>query len=91
MITAWMQQTSRPVPKGGRSVVAVAQDNAVLGLIAIADKARPTSAAAVARLQTMSVDTVMLTGDNEATARAIGDALGIRRIARTSVTAGQGR
>jgi Cu+-exporting ATPase len=66
--------------EGGRSVVAVAQNNAVLGLIAIADQARPTSAAAVARLKNMSVDTVMLTGDNEATARAIGDALGIRRL-----------
>ena len=66
--------------EGGRSVVAVAQDKAVLGLIAIADKPRPTSALAVAHLQAIGVDTIMLTGDNEVTARAIGDALGIRRM-----------
>ena len=66
--------------KGGRSVVAVAQDDAVLGLIAIADQPRPTSALAIARLNTMCVDTVMLTGDNEVTAKAIGDRLGIRRL-----------
>jgi Cu+-exporting ATPase len=61
-------------------VVAVAQSNAVLGLIAIADKPRPTSALAVASLQSMGVDTVMLTGDNEVTAKAIGDKLGIRKL-----------
>lgn len=66
--------------KGGQSVVAVGQDDIFLGLIALADKPRPTSAAAVARLQSMAVDTVMLTGDNEATARAIADVLGIRRL-----------
>lgn len=66
--------------EGGRSVVAVAQDKTVLGLLAIADKPRPTSAMAVSRLHAMSVDTVMLTGDNEITAKAIGDELGIRRL-----------
>jgi Cu+-exporting ATPase len=66
--------------QGGRSVVAVAQDKTVLGLLAIADKSRPTSAMAVSRLHAMSVDTVMLTGDNEITAKAIGDELGIRRL-----------
>jgi Cu+-exporting ATPase len=65
---------------GGRSVVAVAQSNAVLGLIAIADKPRPTSALAVASLQSMGVDTVMLTGDNAVTAKAIGDKLGISKL-----------
>ncbi len=65
---------------GGRSVVAVAQDGTVLGLIAIADQPRPTSALAIARLNTMGVDTVMLTGDNEVTAKAIAGRLGIRRL-----------
>ena len=66
--------------EGGRSVVAVAQDKTVLGLLAIADKPRPTSALAVARLPAMAVDTVMLTGDNEITAKAIAAELGIRRL-----------
>jgi len=66
--------------EGGRSVVAVAQDKTVLGLLAIADKPRPTSAMAVSRLHAMAVDTVMLTGDNEITAKAIADELGIRRL-----------
>jgi Cu+-exporting ATPase len=48
----------------GRSVVAVARDGHYLGLIAISDTPRPGSAAAIARLHAMDVDTVMLTGDN---------------------------
>jgi Cu+-exporting ATPase len=64
----------------GRSVVAVARDGHYLGLIAISDTPRPGSAAAIARLHAMDVDTVMLTGDNPRTASAIAEELGIRRL-----------
>lgn len=62
---------------GGRTVVHVALGGRVIGLIAIADKERPTSAATVASLQQAGVKVAMLTGDNQATAERIGRQLGI--------------
>ena len=49
----------------------------VLGYLAIADRLRRTSAQAVARLQSMGIEVVMLTGDNSATAAAIARQAGI--------------
>ncbi len=51
-----------------------------LGLIAVADVIKPTSAGAVAELRRMGVRVVMLTGDNERTARAVGDAAGVDEV-----------
>ncbi len=65
---------------GGRTVVAVAVDGVAAGLIALADAARPTATAAVAALRERGVEVVMLTGDNEATARRIGAQLGITTV-----------
>jgi Cu2+-exporting ATPase len=62
---------------GGRTVVHVARAGRLIGLIAIADKARPTSAATVAALQSVGVKVAMLTGDNQATAERIGRELKI--------------
>jgi Cu2+-exporting ATPase len=61
----------------GRTVVHVAQDGKLLGLIAIADAVRPTSKAAIEALQQRGVKVAMLTGDNRATAERIGKELGI--------------
>jgi Cu2+-exporting ATPase len=61
----------------GRTVVFVAHGRRLAGIIAIADAARPTSAAAVARLRRMGIDVVMLTGDNRGTADRIAAELGI--------------
>ncbi len=62
---------------GGNTGVVVAVDGIAVGLIGIADAVRDTSAAAVAALQQDGVEVVMLTGDNEATARRIAGQLGI--------------
>ena len=59
----------------GRTTVLVAVDGRPAGLIALADAPRPTAAAAVAALHELGVEVVMLTGDNEATARRIADRL----------------
>ena len=64
----------------GRTAVIVAVDGRATGLIAMADAPRPTAHAAVARLQSMGVDVVMLTGDNLATARRIGEILGVTDV-----------
>ncbi len=63
--------------KQGKTVIAVAREQMLLGYIAFADKIRPSSRVAVARLRGMGVRVVMLSGDNQATAQAIADQAGI--------------
>ena len=65
---------------GGRTTVIVAVDGHAAGLIAIADAVRPTAREAVTALREQQIDVVMLTGDNEATARRIADELGIEHV-----------
>ncbi|MGY1704787.1 heavy metal translocating P-type ATPase [Geodermatophilus sp. SYSU D00697] len=64
----------------GRTAVLVAVDGRAAGVIALADAPRETSAAAVAALHEAGVDVVMLSGDNEATARRIAGRLGIDTV-----------
>ena len=61
----------------GKSIVYVAEEGTLAAAIAIADPIRSSSSGAVARMRRMGLRVVMLTGDNERTARAIGDAAGI--------------
>jgi Cu+-exporting ATPase len=68
-----------PLAGAGKSVVAVSRGPA-LGLVGVADRLRPTSRAAVARLKAQGVEVVMLTGDNAATAAAIAREAGIARF-----------
>jgi Cu2+-exporting ATPase len=65
---------------GGRTAVLVAVDGRAVGVIALADAVRPTSAAAVAALHAAGVEVVMLTGDNSATAARIADEVGIDTV-----------
>jgi Cu2+-exporting ATPase len=64
----------------GRTVVHVARDAEMLGLIAIADAPRPSARATVAKLRERGVEVAMLTGDNEGTARRIAAELGIEMV-----------
>ena len=64
----------------GRTAVLVAVDGSAVAVIALADAARETAAAAVAALHESGIEVVMLTGDNEATARRIADQLGIDTV-----------
>jgi P-type Cu+ transporter len=61
----------------GKTVIAVASINTLLGYIALADTLRDSSAHAVARLNKMGIRVVMLSGDNAATAQAIARQAGI--------------
>ena len=65
---------------GGKTVVLIAVDNVACGLIGIADKLKPSSQTAVAALQRMKIEVVMLTGDNQSTAEAIAREVGIKRV-----------
>jgi Cu+-exporting ATPase len=69
-----------PLAGAGKSVVAVSRGPTFLGLVGVADRLRPTSRAAVARLKAQGVEVVMLTGDNAATAAAIAREAGIARF-----------
>lgn len=64
----------------GRTAVLVAVDGRAAGVIALADAPRPTAAAAVAALREAGANVVMLTGDNQATARRIADQMGIDTV-----------
>ena len=61
----------------GRTAVLVAVDRQAAGIIALADAARETAAAAVTAMHDAGIEVVMLTGDNEATARRSASRLGI--------------
>ncbi|RBY87435.1 cation-translocating P-type ATPase [Blastococcus sp. TF02A-26] len=64
----------------GRTAVLVAVDGRAMGVIALADAPRETAAAAVVALHEAGVQVVMLSGDNQATARRIADQLGIDTV-----------
>lgn len=61
----------------GKSVVLVGTDEILIGVIAIADEPRSEAAWAISELREQGVHVVVLTGDNEGTARAIAEAVGI--------------
>ncbi len=64
----------------GKSIIAISRGDALLGFIAFADKLRPSSHGAVAKLHEMGVRVVMLSGDNHATAQAIATQAGIKEF-----------
>ena len=64
----------------GATPLLFAEENNLLGLIALADVPKESSARAIAELSAMGVDSVMLTGDNERTARAIGAQVGVGKV-----------
>lgn len=66
--------------EAGRTAMLVAVDGRLAGLVAVADTIRETSREAVARLKAMGIEVVMITGDNERTARAIAKEAGVDRV-----------
>ena len=68
----WTQQ--------GKTVLYFAKGGLFLGMLALADKIKPSAREAVAQMQSMRLDVALLTGDNERTARAVGEMLGITHV-----------
>ncbi|MFD0508796.1 heavy metal translocating P-type ATPase [Streptomyces chiangmaiensis] len=64
----------------GKTPVLVAVDGRAVGVLAVADTVKEDSAAAIATLQRLGIDVVMLTGDNARTAAAIAAQVGIARV-----------
>ena len=67
----------RTLEEAGKTAVVVFSRERVLGVLAMRDEPREDAAAAIAALKRMGVASVMLTGDNERTGRAIADKLGM--------------
>jgi Cu+-exporting ATPase len=61
----------------GETVVVVAAGGRLLGFVLVADRLRPTSREAIARLRALGIEVVMISGDHEATARAVAAQAGI--------------
>lgn len=63
--------------KEGKTVMYLAEDDRIIALIAVADSIKPSSAEAIALLKKRGIRVAMLTGDNEATAKAVAASVGI--------------
>ena len=63
-----------------QTVVAVARDNELVGIVAIADTLKADAKAAIQQLRAKGFQTVMITGDNAKTARAIAQQIGIDQV-----------
>jgi Cd2+/Zn2+-exporting ATPase len=61
----------------GKTVVLVGTEEDVEGIVAVADEVRPEARETVERLHDLGLETVMLTGDNEGTARAVAEQVGV--------------
>lgn len=75
-----MQSKAEVLQKQAKTVVYVGLGDQVIGLIAIQDTPKESSAAAIAELKARGLKTVMITGDNEQVARAIADEVGIDEV-----------
>ena len=64
----------------GKTPLFFEEDGKLLGIIAVADVIKEDSAAAISQLRNMGIEVVMLTGDNERTAKAIGAEAGVDRV-----------
>ena len=76
-LAAELSDAQRAAERRGWSAVAVAWDGAPRAILAVADTVKPSSAEAVASLKALGLRPVLLTGDNETTARAVASDVGI--------------
>ncbi|WP_025660503.1 heavy metal translocating P-type ATPase [Rhizobium sp. IBUN] len=78
-ITPFAEQV-RLLRDEGKTVMFVAIDQGLAGFVAVADRIKPTTAAAIKALHEHGLKIIMATGDNERTARAVGKSLGIDEV-----------
>ncbi len=78
--TAALADKAAALAARGQTPMFVAVDGVLTGVIAVADQVKPSSAAAIARLRDLGIDVVMVTGDNQATARAVAEQVGVDRV-----------
>ena len=77
---AGLETPARGLADDGKTPMYVAVDGRAAGIIAVADTIKPDSTEAIVRLKKMGIQVVMITGDNERTAKAIARAVGVDRV-----------
>jgi len=75
-----LQPAAEEAAAAGQTPLLAARGTAVIGVLGVADTVKPGARQAVADLERMGIDVVMLTGDNERTALAVAESLGIRNV-----------
>ena len=79
-ITSTVQKQYESFAEEGKTPLFFAMDGKLLGIIAVADVIKADSAEAIRQLENMGIHVVMLTGDNEKTANAIGKQAGVNEV-----------
>lgn len=79
-VSGALQQKSNALAEDGKTPLFFAKDGKLIGFIAVADVIKDDSPQAVRELQNMGIHVVMLTGDNERTAKAIGRQAGVDEV-----------
>ncbi|MBR3345457.1 MAG: heavy metal translocating P-type ATPase, partial [Solobacterium sp.] len=79
-VTPELQKQIEQLSDEGKTPLLFEADGTLLGVIAVADVIRPDSAEAISQLQKMGIEVVMLTGDNQRTAEAIGRTAGVDEV-----------
>ena len=88
-VDADLAEQCRQWEDAGRTAVLVGWDGAVRGAVAVADTVKDSAAAAVAELRALGLRPILLTGDSEATARAVAAAAGIDEVIAGTLPAGK--
>ena len=79
-VPAKMKEKSEQLSEEGKTPLFFARDGALCGIIAVADTIKEDSPQAIAEMRNMGIHVVMLTGDNERTAKAIGAKAGVDEV-----------
>lgn len=80
VISEGMKQKAEALAQEGKTPLFFSRDGALLGIIAVADVMKEDSPQAIRELQNMGIQVILLTGDNERTARAIGRQAGVDQV-----------
>ncbi len=75
-----LEQARRYAEHAGKTAIAAAWDGQARAIFVVADTLKPTSVMAIARLKTLGLRPVLLTGDSQATAQAVAAQIGIEEI-----------
>ena len=79
-VSAQQREAAESLAEQGKTPLFFAYDGKLLGTVAVADTIKEDGAAAIAELHKMGLEVIMLTGDNQCTADAVGKAAGVDRV-----------